>query len=135
MLKRPLILVFALILFAAFSGGCAHFSADIGAFTGYGIKDLENARAEGKTKILLLSYDKAFEIITDILKKNNLKIYQSSKRKRYIVVIGFHKQVDTTRVGIFFDPISRNETKLTLSSLSSTALIKAEEVMFGSLEQ
>jgi hypothetical protein len=49
--------------------------------------------------------------------------------------MGFHKQTDTTRVGVFFNSLSGNETQITLSSLSDTALAKGAAIIFGGLEK
>ncbi|MGB2631277.1 MAG: hypothetical protein WBD24_06095 [Candidatus Omnitrophota bacterium] len=133
MIKKTVILIPALFLAVILSGGCAHYSTDLNAFFGTGIEDLEKARAEGKEKVFPYSYDVAFEKVTEIMKKNKLTVYQSNKKEKYTVAMGFQKQIDTTRVGIFFEPVSDKETRITLSSLSSLALSKAEAVIFGGL--
>jgi hypothetical protein len=133
MIKKTVILIPALLLTVILSGGCAHYSTDLNAFFGTGVRDLEKARAEGKEKVFPCSYDAAFEKVTEIMKKNKLTIYQSNKKEKYIVAMGFQKQIDTTRVGIFFEPVSDKETRITLSSLSSLALSKAEAIIFGDL--
>ncbi|RKY41761.1 MAG: hypothetical protein DRP85_05105 [Candidatus Makaraimicrobium thalassicum] len=126
------------LLAVLLSGGCAHYSSDLGAFTGSGIKDLEKAAVGDKgirnEKILPLPYDRAFDRITETLKGNRLTVFQSDRKKRYITVMGFQKQIDTTRVGIFFEPLEDEKTKVTLSSLSSTALSKAETIIFGGVK-
>jgi hypothetical protein len=114
-------------------GGCAYYSTDFNALIGTSIRDLEKARAEGKQGTFPFSYDTAFDKVTTILKNNGLTVFQTSREKRYIVAMGFPRQTDTTRVGIFFEPLSDNKTKITLSSLSSTALAKAEALIFGEL--
>ncbi|MFH1665323.1 MAG: hypothetical protein ABIA77_04155, partial [Candidatus Omnitrophota bacterium] len=70
-----------------------------------------------------------------IAKENKLTVYQSDKKAGYIVIMGFDKQVDTTRVGIFFDKVNDSRTKITLSSLSRSALSKASSIFFEGLQQ
>ena len=135
MMKKIFISIPALLLLVLFTGGCAHYSTDLKAFFGTGIRDLEEARGEGKVKTFPYSYDVAFDKVSHILKKNKLKVYQSNKKENYIVAMGFHQQIDTTRVGIFFEPVSDNEIRITLSSLSSLALSKAEVIIFNGLEK
>jgi len=132
-MKKTFTLVSILLLCAFVSAGCAHYSTDLGAITGTNIQDLEKARADGKVKTVALSYDAAFDKVTEILKSNNLTIFETNREKQYIVAMGFPKQIDTTRVGIFFESRTDGETKITLSSLSSTTLVKAEGIIFGEL--
>ncbi len=132
-MKKTFTFVSILLLCAFVSAGCAHYSTNLGAITGTNIQDLEKARVDGKEKAVALSYDAAFDKVTDILQSNNLTIFEANKEKQYIVAMGFPKQIDTTRVGIFFEPQSDGGTKITLSSLSSTTLAKAEGIIFGEL--
>lgn len=115
--------------------GCATFLEDMGGIFATEVSDLEKARSRGKTETFLLSFDAAFDEVTDIVKKNSLIIYQTNRKRKYIIVMGFKDQVDTTRVGVFFDPVSDNETRITLSSLSSMTLPKAETIIFGGLRK
>ena len=124
------------LLYAFLLSGCSYYSTNIpGSILGINIQDLEKARANGVTATYPLPYATAFNKVTDILKANKLTIYESNRNKKYIVAMGFHKQVDTTRVGIFFAVDGENSTKITLSSLSNTTLPKAENIIFGGLEK
>jgi hypothetical protein len=99
-----------------------------------GPRDLVKAKADGKVKVIALSYDEAFSKVLSILEANKLKIYQMDEKNGYIVAMGFPRQTNTTRVGIFFESEGDNKTRITLSSLSTTALIKAESIIFGNIE-
>ncbi|MFQ5952671.1 MAG: hypothetical protein ACE5JK_04620 [Candidatus Omnitrophota bacterium] len=123
------------LLVAFLLSGCATFSTDVDALFGMGIQDLEEARDKGVEKTFSISVDSAFDKIKKIAKDNKLTVYQTSKRKGYIIAMGFHKEVDTTRVGIFLESVGENKTRITLSSLSSSALSKAEKIIFGNLEK
>jgi hypothetical protein len=136
MMIRKTVTIISVALVAAFLlSGCAHYSTDLGAFSGFGINDLVKARKDGRAATFNIPLSTAFDEVEAILKGADLTIYQSSRKKGYIVVIGFHQQIDTTRVGIFFDSVSDSQTKITLSSLSSMALDKAEAVIFGKLRK
>ena len=129
-MKRVLLALLVVFL----CGGCTTISTDVGTFLGMGPRDLEKAKADGKVKVLALSYDEAFSKVISILEANKLKIYQMDRKNGYIVAIGFPRQTNTTRVGIFFEPEGDQKTRITLSSLSTTALIKAESIIFGNIE-
>jgi len=105
----------------------------MGSALAINIQDLEKARAEGKTKVFALGYDEAFERVIKVLQDGGYTVFRSNKDQRYIVAMGFPKQIDTTRVGIFFDPMADGRTKITLSCLSSLCLSKAEAAIFGGL--
>jgi hypothetical protein len=118
-LIKLLLLVFIAVFLAT---GCASYYS------------LKQACATGRTEVFPYTYDTAFSKTKNVLKGNNLVIYRISKKSKFIVAMGFPRQVNTTRVGIFFEPLSDNETKITLSSLSSTALEKADKIIFGGLK-
>jgi len=109
--------------------GCSGLLFDPGSYTGNNIRDLKRAESSGKTKLFTEKYPEAFAKITDTLTSSNITIFQSNETEKYIVAMGFPKQNDTTRVGIFFKPTASG-TKVTLSSLSTSALIKAEKMLF-----
>lgn len=54
---------------------------------------------------------------------------------RHIVVLGIKGNVNTTEVGIFFTQIKPNETKIEISSLSTTAKEKVTRIVFESLQK
>jgi len=97
--------------------------------------DLEKARAAGIKKEIGLDKAEAFDKVLQVLKENKIDIYQKDLKRGYIIALGFPKQTDTTRVGIFFEPANTNKTTITLSSLSSTALEKANVMIFGELDK
>ncbi len=116
------------------TAGCANYSFDMNSLWGTSTLDLEKARTNGVDQTFDVPYDKLFAATIDTLKANKLVIFQQNVKKQYIVAMGFPKQTDTTRVGIFFTP-SEGKTTVTLSSLSSTALAKAKDMIFKGLEK
>ena len=81
----------------------------------------------------ILPKGSSFFSVRSKLENNGLKLHQVNEGKMYIVAMGFEKQVDTTRVGIFFEAEGDNKTRITLSSLSKNALSKAEKIVFDDL--
>ncbi|MFH1664835.1 MAG: hypothetical protein ABIA77_01670 [Candidatus Omnitrophota bacterium] len=133
-MKNPVIRLLAACLTVSLVSGCSLYSINSGSLLGINVQDLEKARDNGLTKTVSLDYSAAFDKVTGILENKGLTIYQSDRKKQYIVTMGFPKQTDTTRVGIFFDRLPDGGTKITLSSLSSTALEKARTDIFGELD-
>ena len=129
-MKYSFMLVLSASLLLMFSAaGCAGFRTDITALAGTNIHDLEKAKAYGIKKTVNLGFDTAFMKIKDISNGNGLTVYQSDSKSGYLVVMGLNRQNDTTRVGIFLDPVDAEHTEITLSSLSTTALNKAGSII------
>lgn len=104
------------------------------SLVGINTKDLRSDQAFKKEQLFPLPYDAAFDRVVLTLKQQNLIIYEKDKWGKYIIAMGFKKQVDTTRVGIFFKSVDTNQTKITLSALSLTTLDKASVIIFKGLE-
>ena len=132
---KHLSLHISIILLIALSlSGCASSVSNIPAsLAGINIRDLEGARADGRIETVPLSYDDAYNKVTDIITDNKLVVFRTSKKDQYIVFIGLPKQTNTTRVGVFFKPISDNSTEITVSCLSDTALAKAAALVFSQI--
>ncbi|MDP8298333.1 MAG: hypothetical protein P9L88_00275 [Candidatus Tantalella remota] len=122
----------SIVLLTALSvSSCA--SSIPASLVGINIRDLESARADGRIETVSLSYNDAYNKVMDIIKDNKLVVFRSSKKAKYIVFIGLPNQTNTTRVGVFFESISDNNTEITVSSLSDTALEKAAAIIFGQI--
>ena len=129
------LLALALSLCILTSAGCSGTKYNLASLAGLNVRDLEAAKDTGISKTFKMSHSEAFKNTVEILKTEKLTIFLSSEKRGYIVAMGFKEQVDTTRVGIFFDPVSETETKVTLSCLSSLALPKAEKIIFTGLSK
>jgi hypothetical protein len=116
-------------------GGCSTSKYNLASLAGLNVRDLEKAKEQGVERTFNFDLDTAFNETLKVLNSEGLTIYQSNLKKGYIVAMGFKEQVDTTRIGIFFEAGSENSTKIILSSLSSTALVKAEKIIFGGLSK
>jgi hypothetical protein len=128
-------IILCLILSALSVSGCSSSKYNLASLAGTNIRDLEAHKDSGITRTFNIPREEAFDKTIAILGNSGLTVFQQNRKKGYIVVMGFKEQVDTTRVGIFFEPVSETSTKITLSSLSGTVLPKAEKIIFGGLEK
>ncbi|MFH1798431.1 MAG: hypothetical protein ABH844_03695 [Candidatus Omnitrophota bacterium] len=128
------LIVFSISSGLILSNGCVSSNCfQMKSLTASNIKDLKDAKAFGEEKTIALPPKEAYDAVMKIAKSNGLTVYQKSKKKGYLVVIGFVKQVNTTRVGIFFERAPENKTRVTLSSLSKATLQKAKTIIFDKL--
>ncbi|HPN73388.1 MAG TPA: hypothetical protein PKZ41_05260 [Candidatus Omnitrophota bacterium] len=131
---KNLILLSAALLFLT-APGCASSKFNLASLAGMNISDLEAAKSSGPSKTFAMTAEKAFDETLTVLRNEKLTVFRSSRKKGYIVAMGFTEQVDTTRVGIFFDTEQDGKTRVTLSCLSSLALPKAEKIIFAGLSK
>ncbi len=126
---------FVVILVAAVSfAGCAGTRASVGDFFGYGISDLEKARETGLSRVYPLPYDTAFDKAVEAAKTGKVTVYKADRKRGIITIMDVPKQVDTTFIGVFVESVDASNTKITISSLSSTALTKAGMIIFGGMD-
>ena len=131
-MKRFSLIIISLILTSSFLAGCSS-NYNLASFGGVNISDLEAAKPQGKSRLFNAPYDYLYDRVLQIVKNNKLYIFRESKPKGYIVVMDFKKQVNTTRVGIFFDSVNESTTRITITTLSPTAIPKATGIIFGEL--
>ena len=124
-----LVLALSLITIA----GCSSSKYNLASLAGTNMRDLESAKDQGAARTFDMSQNNAFEETLTVLNNNKLTVFQADPTKGYIVAMGINEQVNTTRIGIFFESVSTTKTKITLSSLSSLALAKAKKIIFGGL--
>jgi len=132
-MKNKLKIFLLLIVTSFYLCSCSSYKYNINALKGSNIQDLQQIN-NGKEKIFSNNVDLLFDKTIQILKDNKLTIFKQDKKEQYIIAMNFHKQVNTTRVGIFFETIETNKTKIILKSLSSTANEKAAQIIFKNLE-
>ena len=60
-------------------------------------------------------------------------VFLKDSAKGHIVVMGIEGNVNTTEAGIFFTRIKPQETKVEISSLSTTAKVRVSDMVFGEL--
>jgi len=127
---KILCLLSSVLLFAFTISGCASYPRTIDGLMAKNIYDLEKARKNGIQKVYDVPMDEAINREAVFLEAQGLTVFEKNTNKGYLVVMGFKKQVDTTRVGVFFEPHGEGKTLVTISSLSDSALKKAEKIMF-----
>jgi uncharacterized lipoprotein len=129
---RKTMVMILILSFAVCAAGCSS-TYNMRSLAGINVRDLEQAKSSGKTQTFTAPYNETYDAVLRILEENGLTVYGESRKKRLIVAMGFKKQIDTTRVGIFFAPVSDSSTQVTLSSLSSATMEKAASIIFGGL--
>ena len=134
-MKNYLVILLLITIIPAYSlTGCASYSVTMRDIFGISRADLEKARKTGFKKDIPVPMNEAFDKVTQIANNDKLVIYQETWDKKYMVLMGFPRQTDTTRVGIFFDKIDDKSTAITISSMSSTALARAKEMILDKLQ-
>ncbi len=67
------------------------------------------------------------------VKAKNFEVFLEDRRRRIIVLMGVPGSVNTTEVGVFFTPLENATTAVEVSSLSTSAKIKAADILFSQL--
>ncbi len=132
-MNKSITKLFSILLILFSISGCASNSYNLSALAGTNIRDLEAAKSSGRSIIYPADYNETFNAVTRVLQDNKLTIYESNPKNGFIIVMGLPKQETTTRIGIFFES-AKGSTKIILSSLSSTALAKADSIIFNGLQ-
>ena len=115
--------------------GCAHLVESSKTVWGSSTRALEQARTEALKRSYRADFGECFDSVLAIVKESGYTIFIQDRVQRHIVVIGIPGNVDTTEVGIFFDPQMDGKVKIDISSLSSTAKAKVAEAIFPELDK
>ncbi len=100
---------------------------------GSSTRALEQARDNAITK----TYDKPYwDCVRSAIAvcKKHWVIFKKDEIKGYMVVMGVHGCVSTTEIGIFFDELSDNQTRIEISSLSTNAKRTVAKGLFHGLD-
>ena len=116
-------------------GGCAQTVETVKVVWGSSTRALEEARAEAVREEFPLAYDACFREVLQIAGTEKWEIFIKDKKQGTIVVIGIPGNVNTTEVGIFLDKAGASRTKVEISSLSSSAKLKAADILFEELRK
>ena len=137
-----------LILFVCFgsllASGCAHIQETAKVIWGSSTKALEEARDQAVTATFGCDYDEGFDTVLRMdrdqtIAENRLPaqkvfdVFMKDRRQGVIVVMGINGNVNTTKVGIFFERVGVRSTRVEISSLSSTAKEKVAKAVFQEL--
>lgn len=128
---------------------------------GSSTRALENARKEAVTKDYPCSIDACFDAVTRLTQGDKQKDFKNQfqeegeepeeeeeaapenpriftpfiidERRKLIVLMGVPGNIDTTEVGVFFTGLDSQNTKVEISSLSSSAKANAADIIFDAL--
>ena len=125
--------VLGIIVF--FAGGCAQTAETVKVVWGSSTRALKEARAEAVREEFPLAYDACFREILQIAGTEKWEIFIKDKNQGTIVIMGIPGNVNTTEVGIFLDKEGVSQTKVEVSSLSSSAKLKVSEILFEELRK
>ena len=154
-ISQQFIIFSLLIMFS----GCALVEETTKTLWGSSTRALEDARVDAANASFTCSYDECFDAVVklantvkdrDTYKYNDLSsseplkteetstgqtydIFIQDRVKGLVVVVGLKGNVNTTEVGIFFSRIKPQETKIEISSLSSSAKAKVVKMVFAEM--
>jgi hypothetical protein len=129
--------VWGIALLVVVCSSCAHIvdnTVEVGkTIWGSSIRALEQDRPRAVTKTYDKPYWDCVRSTVNICKKHWV-IFQKNEVKGYIVIIGVHGAVNTTEIGIFFDELSENKTRIEITSLSTNAKRLVAKGLFHGLD-
>lgn len=93
---------------------------------------LEKARKTAITKTYDKGYWDCIRASLEVVEKEGMTIFRKDEIKGHLIVVGIKGAVNTTEVGVFFDEISENQTRIDISSLSTHAKrLLAKKLLHG----
>ena len=101
---------------------------------GSSTRALEQARDKAITKTYNKSYWDCVRSAIAVVNKKQWVIFKKDEIKGYMVVMGVKGCVNTTEIGIFFDVLSDNQTRVEISSLSTNDKRKVAKGLFHGLD-
>jgi len=134
-MKIILILISISILLA----GCGWIADAPRTAWGSSIRVLSNKRSEAETGIFMCHRDEFFNAVMKMTYAFGAKktddaqqfiLFAKDPDKKYMIIMGVPDSVDTTEVGLFFDEINDQQTRLEVSSLSTRAKRTAARIIF-----
>ena len=70
-----------------------------------------------------------------VSRQSRYVLFINERSRKRMVVMGIPGNVNTTEVGIFFSELKKSETKIDISSLSSTAKERVAQAVFEELDK
>lgn len=122
-------LIFCIIIFS----GCATIKEGAKCFIGVSTKVLEDNRKTAITKTYNYDYFTTYTKTLDSLKKMEAYVYSQGIKKNLIAI--YVSEEDTTPVGIFFEEVDKDNTKIEISSPSTYAKELIAKKLFEDLEK
>jgi len=128
--------IFPVIVMVSLFSSCAVWdnTVEVGkTIWGSSTRALEQARDHAITK----TYDKPYwDCVRSAItfSRKHWVIFEKDEIKGYMVVMGVKGCVNTTEIGVFFDELSDNQTRIEISSLSTNAKRKVAKGLFHGLD-
>ncbi len=123
----------ALIITLVLLSGCS--PVEIGkTIWGSSTRALEEARADAITKTYDKSYWDTLRSSLDVMVKQDWVIFKKDEVAGIIVLMGIRGSVNTTEVGVFFVEVSPTQTRIEISSLSTTAKRMVAKRLFHGID-
>lgn len=124
--------VFLIACIAAGLAGCAPVKECVCGFAGVSTRILEDTRAEALSMTIKFDYDTAVSKVKEALRLMEAYIYAQDQQKGLIAI--YVTEQDTTPVGLFFTAVDENNTRIEVSSPSSSAKELIAREVFAFLE-
>ena len=116
--------------------GCAQTSETAKVLWGSSTRALEKERnGNAATETFSCSFGECYEAVLKVAQEEEWAVFINDRAQRHMFIMGIKGSVDTTEVGIFFDPQSQSDTKIDITSLSSSARQKVSERLFSQLRK
>ncbi len=142
--------------------GCASFREEAKLLWGSSTSELESVRNEASRSTFSCSWEECFNAVVKYanvptaslpepalhpetmnqtavasvekpIKVKNLDLFLQDRERRVIVVMGIPGSVNTTEVGLFFTPLDNRKTLVEVTSLSTSARVRAADIVFTEL--
>lgn len=88
---------------------------------GSSTRKLEQARSDAITKTYDKSYWNTIRAAIAVMEKEEWILFKKDEVSGYVVLMGIKGAVNTTEVGVFFVEVTPNQTRVEISSLSTSA--------------
>ncbi len=121
--------IFFLLALGMAGMGCAHLKEAGRCLWGSSIAHLEKARADAQVLDVTLGRDAAFEKVEKILTDSGAQVYLKDRDKVYLAAMGFVGHVDTTQVGVFFEPGTERATRIEVASMSPSLVDRVSALL------
>ena len=101
---------------------------------GSSTRALERARDRAISRTYDKPYWDCVRSAIDIIGKKKWVMFKKDEIKGCLVVMGVKGCVNTTEIGVFFEELSDNQTRIEVSSLSTNAKRKVAQGLFHALD-
>lgn len=139
-MKKILILIYISIIISS----CAWVQDFPRTAWGSSIRVLSAKRSEAASDVFLCDREKCFDFVVGLTRPFGSKeegdsgkviLFAKDPKKNYLIVMGVPGNVDTTEVGVFFDQLPDQQTRIEISSLSLRAKDAAAEMIFKRISE